>query len=299
MEQNVKHTREKTYKKQAALSGFHFITEVINLVMVIFTLVKSRSLIIWLDLINSLGNTLRVGLMCLFSRKMMKSRKQTSHYDTEKAEAMVAFLCNCLVFIGLIVTLILSLIKFRHPTDPGMSLLWAIVFKFFCTLFDLPILIVQYRIKKKCNNQVTKSGFIGALTAFLFDAVAFLSVCIVFFTREMPGSEYVSPALSLLIAVVLMVFCVREIVKSIHTLTNKALSEEEQKRIISIISEGYDDYKYFDNVRIHYNEAAIRVDVTISIDEELFYSDIKKIRREVQQRLDDNIDDCVVTMLIK
>ncbi len=299
MEQNVKQTKEKTYKNQAALSGFHFVTEVINLVMVVITLVKSRSLIIWLDLINSLGNTLRVGLMCLFSRKMVKNRKQMSHYDTAKAEAMVAFLCNCLVFIGLIVTFILSLIKLRHPTDAGMSLLWAIVFKFFCALFDLPILIAQYKIKKKNDNQVTRSGFMGALTAFLFDAVAFVSVCVVFLTREMPGSEYLSPILSLLIAVVLTVFCVREIVKSIHTLTNKTIGEEDQQNILRLISEGYDDYKYFDNVKIHYNDAAICVDITISVNEELFYSDIKKIRRELQQKLDENVDNCVVTMLVK
>ena len=299
MEQNVKQTKEKTYKNQAALSGFHFVTEVINLVMVVITLVKSRSLIIWLDLINSLGNTLRVGLMCLFSRKMVKNRKQMSHYDTAKAEAMVAFLCNCLVFVGLIVTFILSLIKLRHPTDAGMSMLWAIVFKFFCALFDLPILIAQYKIKKRNDNQVTRSGFMGALTAFLFDAVAFVSVCVVFLTREMPGSEYLSPILSLLIAVVLTVFCVREIVKSIHTLTNKTIGEEDQQNILRLISEGYDDYKYFDNVKIHYNEAAICVDITISVNEELFYSDIKKIRRELQQKLDENVDNCVVTMLVK
>ena len=299
MEQNVKQTKEKTYKNQAALSGFHFITEFINLAVVIFTVIKSRSLIIWLDLINSLGNTFRVGLMCLFSRKMSKSRKKLSNYDTAKAEAMIAFLCNCLVFVGLIVTLILSLIKLRYPTDPGMSLLWAIVFKFFCALFDLPILIAQYKIKKKNDNQVTRSGFMGALSAFLFDLVAFVSVVVVFMTREMPGSEYLSPILSILIAVVLTVFCVRETIRSIHTLTNKTIDEEDQNKIIGLISEGYDEYKYFDSIKIHYNEATICVDITVSVSAELFYSDIKKMRNEIQQKLDENVDNCVVTMLIK
>ncbi len=299
MEQNVKQTREKTYKNQAALSGFHFVTEFVNLIIVIFTVITSGSLIIWLDLINSLGNTSRVGLMVLFSRKMVKSKGQMSNYDTVKAEAMIAFFCNCLVFVGLIATFVLSVIRFIHPAGAGMSLLWAIVFKFFCAVFDLPILIAQYKIKKGNNNQVTSSGFMGALTSFLFDVVAFVSVCVVFLTREMPGSEYLSPALSILIAIFLMVLCIREINKSIHTLSNKNIPENKQNMILQLISESYDNYKYFDNVKIYDNKDTVCVDITISVSEDMPYSHIKEMRKKLQKKLDENVDNCVVTMLIK
>lgn len=298
MRKRLKQTRETTYKNQAALSGFHFVTEFINLLIVIFTVIKSGSLIIWLDLINSLGNTLRVGLMVLFSRKMVKTGKQMSNYDTHKAEAMIAFFCNCLVFVGLIATFILSVIRLIHPTGTDQSLIWAIIFKFFCALFDLPILIAQYKIRKSGNNQVTNSGFMGALTAFLFDVVALLSVCIVFITREMPGSEYVSPVLSIAIAIFLIVVCIREILKSIHTITDKNIPEDDRSKILQVISESYDDYKYFDSVQIHYKGTTVCVDISITVSEDMPYSQIKQMRKEIQQDLEEIVDNCVVTMII-
>ncbi|MBR0449403.1 MAG: hypothetical protein IIX30_01135, partial [Clostridia bacterium] len=54
--------QQSTYKKQTFLSFFQFSTEVLNLIIVIVTAFTTRSLIIFMDVINSVGNTLRTGL---------------------------------------------------------------------------------------------------------------------------------------------------------------------------------------------------------------------------------------------
>ena len=299
MNQSVEKKQRSAYKNQASLSLFQFFTESVNLAIVIFTAITSRSLIIWLDLINSLGNTLRVGLMMLFSRKMIKTRKQAYGPEVVKAEAMIAFFCNCLVFIGLVATFVLSVIKILWPSGADEAMLWAITFKFFCVVFDTPILVAQYKIKKQNNNQVTNSGFMGALTAFLFDAVALLSVCVVFFTREVPGSEYLSPVLSIIIAIFLMVVCIRQILKSIHSLSDKNVPEETQAEILEIIKENCDNPEIFDSVKIHYNENMICVDICIKFGDQTQYAYMKELRDVLQKKLDDDIENCIVTIVIK
>lgn len=299
MNQNMTKEKQSTYKKQTFLSVFAFGSEIINLIIVIVTAIKSKSLIMWLDLINSLGNTLRTGLMSLFSKKMMKNRKYEYNYGIGKAEAMIAFFCNCFVFVGLIATFGLSIYRIFSPEPPEDSILWAIFFKFFCVLCDTPILVAQYKIKKKDNNKVANSGFMGALASFLFDAVAFVSVLVVFITREMPGCEYVSPILSICIAIFLLVICIRQIVKSISELTDKTLPEEEQLKILKVLSQNYDKFEAFDNVKTRYNGTLICVDVSISFSEETQFREIKELRENLQKQLNEVISDCVVTIVVE
>lgn len=299
MNQNTTQEKQSTYKKQTFLSSFQFSTEVINLIIVIVTAIKSKSLIIWLDLINSLGNTLRTGLMSVFSKKMMKNRKYEYNYGIGKAEAMIAFFCNCFVFVGLIATFGLSIFKLFRPEPAEDSLLWAIIFKFFCVFFDTPILIAQYKIKKRDNNKVANSGFMGALASLLFDAVAFISVLVVFITRDMPGCEYISPILSILIAIFLLIICIRQIIRSIVELTDKTLPEEEQLKILKVLSQNYDKFEAFDNVKTRYNGNLICVDVSISFSNETQFSEIKELRENLQKQLNEVIDDCVVTIVVE
>ena len=289
---------KEAYKKQAALSFFHFCTEAINLVIVIFTAFTSKSLIIWLDVINSLGNTMRVALMTVFSRSMTKKRKPMNEADLVKSESTIAFFCNGLVLIGLIITFILSIIQLIQPNDPSDSMLWAIMFKFFCVVFDTPILVMQYKIRKQNNNQVTTSGFIGAVTAFLFDAVALLSVCIVFFTRNVPGCEYISPILSLIIAVVLMVICIREIMESVHALRNKLVSYQTRIRILDIISENFKNSELFGDVNASYDHNVVYIELSMNFDKKPEEMSVKDVSEILQEKLGEEIENCVVTLSI-
>ena len=289
---------KEAYKKQAALSFFHFCTEAVNLVIVIVTAITSRSLIIWLDVINSLGNTMRVALMTIFSRSMTKKRKPMNEADLVKSESTIAFFCNGLVLVGLIITFVLSIIQLIQPNDASESMLWAIMFKFFCVVFDTPILVMQYKIRKQNNNQVTTSGFIGAVTAFLFDAVALLSVCIVFFTRNVPGCEYISPILSLIIAVVLMVICIREIMESVHALRNKLVSYQTRIRILDIISENFKDSKMFGEVEARYSHDTVYIDLSLKYDGQTQDMSVKQISQTLQEKFGEEIDNCIVTLTV-
>lgn len=291
--------QQKTYKKQTLLSAFQFSTEIINLIIVIVSAIGSRSLIMYLDLINSSGNTLRTGLMAVFSKKMTKNRKYEYNYGIGKSEAMIAFFCNCFVFIGLVATIVFSVIEIFRPKAPGSALLWAITFKVFCVIFDTPMVVAQYKIKKSNNNKVAKSGFMAVMAAFMFDAAALISLCIVYFTKSLPFSGYVSPILSIIIAIFLLVLCIKEIVRAISELTDKTLPESEQLKILKVVSQNYDRFEGFSNVKTRYNGTIICIDVAISFADDTQFKDIKQLQCDLQKQLREVIPECIVTILVE
>lgn len=293
--------QQTTYKKQTFLSGFQFFTEIINLVIVIVSAFTTKSLIIFMDVINSVGNTLRTGLMAAFSKKMTKNRKYEYNYGIGKAEAMIAFFCNCFVFIGLVVTLVFSVIEIVRPREQEDALLWGIIFKAFCVIFDIPMLIGQYKIKKSNNNRVASSGFIAVMGAFIFDAAALVSICIIYFTRNLSYAfvDYISPVLSILIALFLLVLCLKQLVSSISELTDKTLPEKEQLKILKVLSQNYDKFEGFDNVKTRYNGTVICIDVSITFSEDTKFKDIQLLREDLQRQLKEVIDECVVTIVVE
>lgn len=301
MEEQSLKKQQSTYRKQTFLSAFQFSTEIINLVIVIFSAFKTKSLILFMDVINSVGNTMRTGLMAAFSKKMTKNRKYEYNYGIGKAEAMIAFFCNCFVFVGLAVTLVFSIIEIVKPKEPEDALLWGVFFKAFCVLFDIPMVIGQYKIKKANNNKVTSSGMVAVTGAFMFDIAAFVSITIIYFTRNLEYAfvDYISPVLSILIAIFLLIFCIKELLEAISELTDKTLPEKEQLKILKVLSQNYDKFEGFDNVKTRYNGNIVCIDVSITFSDETQFKDIKLLQEDLQRQLKEVINECVVTIVVE
>jgi hypothetical protein len=116
--------------------------------------------------------------------------------------------------------------------------------------------------------------------------------------REIPGSEYISPILSLGIAVVLMVACIRQTLQSIHFIADKTVSEDTQVKIHDIISKNCDS-EMFDSIATRYSQNSVCVDLCIKFNRDTQYATYKDIRDVLQEKLSAEIENCVVTIVIK
>lgn len=300
MDQNLSAKEQKsTYKKQTFLSLFQFSSEVVNFVIIAISAFTTQSLIMWQDLINSSGNTMRTGLTAAFSKKMTKDLRFEYNYGIGKAEAMISLFCDCFVFIGLVATFIFSIIELFTPKEASNTLIWAVGIKLVCVICDLPMVYFQYKIKKENNNRVANSGFIATVGAMVFDVAAFVSLAIVYFTRDLPGAQYVSPVLSILIAIYLLVTCTKHIIESISELTDKTLPEEEQMKILKVLTHNVDKFENFGNIKTRYNGMSVCVDICISFSAETQFSDIKALRDKLQEELSKVIEGCIVTIMIE
>lgn len=290
--------KSATYKRQKNLSFFQFITEVINLVVVVVSVVLSGSLIMWTDLLNSFGNTLRTGMMSLFSRKMSNDVREEYNYGIGKLEAMISIFCDICVFVGLIVTLGFSVYEIINPKVQTEMLVVAVGFKAICVLFDTPILIGQYRIRKADKNRVTNSGFMATLGAFLFDCGALVAVLVVWLMRTQKVSSYLSPIFAITIAIVLFVFCLKRILASTIELTDRALSKSEQAKILGVINNYSEKYDMLYEIKTRNNGENVCIDVCVAFNDDCPYKDIKELRDILQEELSKIIENCQVSILV-
>jgi len=259
----------------------------------------SKSLIMWMDLINSSGNTMRTGLTAFFSRRMTKNMRDRYNYGIDKVEAMVSLFCDCFVFIGLIATLMFSVIELFAPRPQNNHLIIAVGIKLICVICDTPMLYFQYKIKKENNNRVADSNMVATLGAFLFDVAAFMSLLTVWLTRGLPLARYVSPILSIIIALALLCFCVKHIIESISDLTDKALPEHDQMKIFKIIAKNMDNVDKIETIKTRHNGMSVCVDISFNFDDEQPYVEIKELKNKLQRALEKEMEGCTLTILIE
>lgn len=291
--------QKSTYKKQSFLSGVQFLSELVNFVVIAISAYTSGSLIMWQDLINSSGNTMRTGLTTAFSRKMTKDLRYKYNYGIGKAEAMISLSCDLFVMVGLLATLVFSVIELFTPKEVNNALVWAIGIKLVCVLFDIPMVYLQYKIKKENNNKVSNSGFYATLGATIFDFAAFVSVTIVYLTKGFAGAQYLSPIFAIIIALYLIVICLRNIKNSVSELTDKTLPEKEQLKIIKVVTTHINEFEEFHEIKTRYNGTTVCIDISISFSDNTLFGQVKDLRARLQEELSEQIENCVVTITVE
>lgn len=291
--------QKRTYKKQSFLSGFQFFSEVINFVIIAVSAYTSGSLIMWQDLINSAGNTMRTGLTAAFARKMTKDLRYKYNYGIGKAEAMISLSCDLFVMVGLLATLVFSVIELFTPKEVSNALVFAIGIKLVCVICDMPMVYFQYKIKKENNNRVSNSGFYATLGAMIFDVAAFVSVTVVYLTKGFAGAQYLSPIFSILIAIYLIVVCFKNIKNSVSELTDKTLPESEQMKIIKVLTAHIDEFEEFSEIKTRYNGTTVCIDISISFSDGTLFGQVKDLRARLQEELSEKIENCVVTITVE
>ena len=212
---------------------------------------------------------------------------------------MVSLFCDCFVFIGLIATLIFSVIELFAPRPQNNLLIIAVGIKLICVICDTPMLYFQYKIRKENPNRVADSNMIATFGAFLFDVAAFVSLLVVWLTRELPFARYVSPVLSIIIALALLCTCVKHIIESISDLTDKALPEQEQMRIFKIVAKNTDNVDKIESIKTRHNGLSICVDISFNFDDDQSYGEIKELKDKLQKALEKEMEGCTLTILIE
>lgn len=290
--------QQEAYKKQKNLTGLQFLTELPNFVLVLISAVVSQSLIVWLDFIDTFGNVLSEGLVILQSRRLSRDLRYEFNYGVGKLEAMTVLFTGAIELSGLACISVVSVMQLIEPEKPSDFLIFVVVLKVVNVLFDLWFLRGQAKIRKANPSTIAESEYVGNAGALAFDAGALLALLAVWLLRGHRVSWYVSPALSLLIAIIMAVFCIRHVRHAMGELEDKTLPEEDQVKILKILNRHHDEYSSFDSIRSRYNGTTVTVDLVLTFEDSTTYQQIEKFRNDVQQELAEEIPNCCVSVIV-
>lgn len=291
--------QQTTYSKQKKLARLVFLLGIPNITAVTISAVAAHSLIEWLDFVDTLVAMLGMLIVFLLSRKMSSDLRYEFNYGIGKVEAMTALLCEVLEFCGLLAIAAVSVIKLIHPEEPSELLIYVVLLKVVNVVFDVIFLREQKKITHASETHVTESEYATIIGKLMFDGTALLSLLLVWLLRDIEISWYIAPALSAVIAAYMFTVCVRRVRHAVTELLDKTLPEEEQLKILKVMTKHESEYNSFGSVKSHHNGSGVNIDISVSFPPETSFDKIARFQREVQQELSTEISGCHVAVIIE
>jgi divalent metal cation (Fe/Co/Zn/Cd) transporter len=286
------------YKKQQNLSFVQLLSEAPAFIVTLVSAIFANTMLLFVDLVDSFGNLLRTAMVTTLSKKLSKDLRFEYNYGVGKIEAIVSLFCNGIVFFGLLLTIGMSIYSIVFPEKPSDSVIAVVGVKVINVNFDATFFVKQRKILKIHRSAISETNYAAALAALLFDAVTLISLLIIWLFRNNPIGVYISPVISIFIAIYLVVGCIKRTKVALEDLTDKTLPEELQMRILNILVRFYDRYSQVSAINSHKSGDVMRVDLYLSFEKNTNIEEIVEFKDQIQEEFDRQIGNCIVNIIV-
>ena len=286
------------YKQQQNLSIAQLLAELPSFVAVLVSAILSRNLLVYVDLLDSSMYLISLVLIVLLSKKLTKDLRYEYNYGVSKIEAIASLLCDGMGCFGLLITLGFSVQSIIRPEQPSDFVIAVVGLKVINVSFDTAFFVKQRKITKIHSSAISNANYAEALSALLFDSVALVSLFVMWLLRNNPIGGYISPVVSIFVAIYLMFGYVKRIRQALTELTDKTLPEEEQMKILSILTRHYDSYSQVHSVNSHKSGDCIRIDMHLSFERNTSFEEILTLKKQMQDELDSQFGNCIVNIIV-
>lgn len=286
------------YKQQQNLSIAQLLAELPSFVAVLVSAILSRNLLVYIDLLDSSMYLISLVLIVLLSKKLTKDLRYEYNYGVGKIEAIASLLCDGMGCFGLLITLGFSVQTIIFPEQPSDFVIAVVGLKVINVSFDTAFFVKQRKITKIHSSAISNANYAEALSALLFDSVALVSLFVMWLLRNNPIGGYISPVVSIFVAIYLMFGYVKRIRQALTELTDKTLPEEEQMKILSILTRHYDCYSQVHSVNSHKSGDCIRIDMHLSFERNTSFEEILTLKKQMQDELDSQFGNCIVNIIV-
>ena len=286
------------YKQQQNLSIAQLLAELPSFVAILVSAILSRNLLVYVDLLDSSMYLISLVLIVVLSKKLTKDLRYEYNYGVGKIEAIASLLCDGMGCFGLLITLGFSVQAIIFPEQPSDFVIAVVGLKVINVSFDTAFFVKQRKITKTHSSAISNANYAEALSALLFDSVALVSLFVMWLLRNNPVGGYISPVVSILVAIYLMFGYVKRIRQALTELTDKTLPEEEQMKILSILTRHYDSYSQVHSVNSHKSGDCIRIDMHLSFERNTSFEEILTLKKQMQDELDSQFGNCIVNIIV-
>ena len=286
------------YKQQQNLSIAQLLAELPSFVAVLVSAILSRNLLVYVDLLDSSMYLISLVLIVVLSKKLTKDLRYEYNYGVGKIEAIASLLCDGMGCFGLLITLGFSVQSIIRPEQPSDFVIAVVGLKVINVSFDTAFFVKQRKITKIHSSAISNANYAEALSALLFDSVALVSLFVMWLLRNNPIGGYISPVVSIFVVIYLMIGYVKRIRQALTELTDKTLPEEEQMKILSILTRHYDSYSQVHSVNSHKSGDCIRIDMHLSFERNTSFEEILTLKKQMQDELDSQFGNCIVNIIV-
>ena len=292
-------SNESGYSEQKNLSSVQLLAEVPTLIETLLSAIFSNALLLYVDLLDSLGYIIRYALIIILSKKLSKNLQFEYNYGIGKIEAISSLLCDGIVLFGMFLTSCISIYSIVFPDKPSDLLIGVAGLKLYDIIWDIAFFVKQRKILKKHRSAIIETNYAAALGALLFDVIAFVSLMAMWLLRNNPIGGYISPVVTIFAVFYLTTGCIKRIKTSLNELTDKTLPEEEQMKILNILTRHYNSYSQFHSISSRKSGEITMVDIRLSFEEDARVEAVADLQKQMQDELNVQLGNCVVNIIVK
>ena len=286
---------EKTgYKQQRNLSSVQLLAEapffIVNLLSALF----SGTILLYVDLMDSLSYIIRNAMVILLSNKLSKDLRYEYNYGVGKIEAISSIFGDGIVLFGMLLTMCVSVYAFFYPSKPGDFLIAAVGLKFYDIIWSLAFFSKQRKIYKINPSALSETNYAAAFGDLLFDSFAWFSLFVMWLLRNTPVVGYISPAVSIFVSVYLTIGFVKRIKTSLNELTDKTLPEEQQMKILKVLTQHYNSYSQVHSIDSRKIGEITRIDMNLSFENDTKVEDVINLQKQMKDEFNTQRGNCIV-----
>ena len=292
-------SNQSGYTEQKNLSSVQLLAEVPTFIETLLSAVFSGALLLYVDLLDSLGYMIRYAMIILLSKKLTKDLRYEYNYGIGKIEAISSLMCDGIVLFGMFLTVCISIYSFVFPSKPSDLLIGVAGFKLYDIMWDLAFFVKQRKILKAHRNAISETNYAAALGALLFDSIGFVSLMAMWLLRNNPIGGYISPFVSIFAVIYLTSGCIKRVKTSLNELTDKTLPEEQQMKILSILARYYDSYSQFHSIYSRKSGETLIIDIHLSFEKDTNVEEVAGLQKQLQDELNSQLGNCIVNVIVK
>jgi len=292
-------SKKEGYKKQQYLAAFSFLVETACFVALIFSACMTRSLLVIVDVVDSAAIVLNYVLLFFTSRMLQRNLSWDYNYGIGKIEAIVSIVCDCFTIIGIVITAGYAVVGIFRPEQVSDLLIAVAGLKLVYVVGDLIAYIIQKRlIMKEGRSRVFESELMSLWKELVFDTAGLAALLLVYFLRHYAWSCYLSPVITLLLAVYVLVNAFRHIKSGLFEVLDKSLEEEYQLFFTTLLARFMDRYETFEAVDSRRSGDTTYVDFHLTFTPETTYAQIRELADELDADIAQKMEGCDVNIII-
>ena len=287
------------YKQQRNLSSVQLLAEAPFFIANLLSALFSGTVLLYVDLMDSLNYIIRNAMVLLLSNKLSKDLRFEYNYGVGKIEAISSIFGDGIVLFGMVLTLCLSVYSFFYPSKPSEFLIAVVGLKFYDMMWDLAIFVKQRKILKITPSTLSESNYAAAFGDLLFDSFAWFSLLVMWLLRNNHIGGYISPVVSVFVAMYLIVGCIKRIKTSLNELTDKTLPEEDQMKILKVLTRHYNSYSQVYSIDSRKIGETTRIDINLSFENNTSVEEVLNLQKQMKDDLDSQFGNCIVKITME
>ena len=149
--------KQNFYTVQGKLSLFMFIYDIPKFIILLYSSLELKAIIVWLEAIHCLGDTFNSLIVFMLCKIFGKNKHELNDTKVEKIETIVGIICDFAIVMGLCSMVFISISDIIHPHKTNSNLFLVVPITIISIIFDTIFLKRQKAVLANNDHILAKT----------------------------------------------------------------------------------------------------------------------------------------------